>query len=113
MRILVVEDEAVVAMSLEAMVEDFGYAVAGVAGGVERALALVQDAACDGAILDANLNGRWSTPVAAALRARGVPFVVVSGYSPEQLAELGFTEAAVSKPCRPRDLEAALARFAV
>ena len=78
-RVLVVEDEVLVAMDLQATLEDAGCVVVGPAGTIEDALKLAdQDLDC--AILDVNLGGRSIQPVARALADRGVPHVYITGY---------------------------------
>jgi CheY-like chemotaxis protein len=79
-RILVVEDEPLVAMLLEDMMSDLGFEVVGPALRFERAVELVESEALDAAILDVNLGDRRSYPVAEMLVARGVPFVFATGY---------------------------------
>ena len=80
-RVLVVEDETMVAWLLEDMLADLGCAVVGPAARVNQALAMLDAEAIDAAVLDVNLNGQMSYPVADALAARGVPFVFSTGYS--------------------------------
>lgn len=79
-RILVVEDESLVAMLLETILEDLGCAIVGpestVAAGVETA----GSADIDAALLDVNVAGELVFPVAEKLRARGIPFVFSTGY---------------------------------
>jgi DNA-binding response OmpR family regulator len=84
-RILIVEDEPMIALNLEDLLVEAGYEVTCVAGKLEKALALIEGAGCDAAIVDANLAGVSASPAALALAARGLPFIVLSGYSPEQL----------------------------
>jgi DNA-binding response OmpR family regulator len=84
-RILIVEDEPLIALTLEDVLRDAGYAIAGVTGKLDQALALIESGACDAAVVDANLNGISASPAAAALAARGLPFITMSGYSREQL----------------------------
>ncbi len=81
-RILVVEDEYVIAMDLALELEDLGFDVVGPAASVTEALALVDRCGdgLDGAILDVNLRNERVYPVADALAARGVRFVFASGY---------------------------------
>src|SRR5215203_4470513 len=74
-RILVVEDEAIIAMLVEEMVLDFGSEVVGPAARMEEALRLASDASLDAAILDVNVGGAVVYPVADLLRARGVPII--------------------------------------
>lgn len=82
LRLLVVEDEAMVAMLIEDMLCDLGCVVSGVAGTLSRGMALAKDEsfAIDGAILDINLGGEKVYPVAEALSARRVPFIFSTGY---------------------------------
>jgi CheY-like chemotaxis protein len=111
LRLLLVEDEALVAMMVEDMLADFGCVVVDVAGTLSRGLALVADAglALDGAILDVNLGGDKVYPVAEALVARGIPFIFATGYGTGGIAE-GFSHIpALAKPYESRALEKTLA----
>ena len=83
-RLLIVEDEPMLAYALEESLLEAGFQVTGVAGRLGPALALIETDNCDAAIIDANLAGVSAAPAAAALLARGVPFIVVSGYSSAQ-----------------------------
>jgi FixJ family two-component response regulator len=85
--VLVVEDEFLLAMELEALLEQRGWRVLGPVATIDRALAVLDHHRPAVAVLDVNLKGRRATPVAAALRDRGVPFVLVTGYSDGQLNE--------------------------
>ena len=93
-----------IALSLEDLLVDAGFEIAGVAGRLETALRLIDSVACDAAIVDTNLGGVSASPVAAALSARGVPFIVLSGYSPEQLPAAFCAALFIRKPCRPAQL---------
>ena len=85
-RILVVEDECVLAENLRYELEDAGAVVIGPSGSVEHALALIAATpVIDAVALDANLRGEAAYPIADALRARRVPFVLTTGYSAEAL----------------------------
>jgi DNA-binding NtrC family response regulator len=86
-RVMIVEDELLVAMELESLLEEQGCAVVGPAPTVERALSLLERERPDAAILDVNLDGQTAIPVAAALNARGVPFLLATGYGNAQAAE--------------------------
>lgn len=79
-RVLVVEDEVMVSWILEDMLAELGCQVVGPAARVEQALAMVDAETIDLAVLDVNLNGQKSFPVADALVARDVPFVFSTGY---------------------------------
>ncbi len=100
-RVLIVEDEAMIALSLEDVLVDAGFQIAGVVGKLDKALALIEGGACDVAIVDANLAGVSASPAAIALAARGLPFIVTSGYSPEQMDGLFPGALFIQKPCRP------------
>ena len=86
-RLLVVEDEFFVAEHIAMLLEDFGCEVVGPVGTIDQALAYVAEGALDGALLDANLDGASSAPIAEALRAGSVPFVVVTGYGARKLGD--------------------------
>lgn len=79
-RVLVVEDEALVAMELTRVLTAAGAEVVGPAGAIEEALDLLDGHAIDRALLDVNLGGRLITPVARALAGRRIPFVYLTGY---------------------------------
>jgi DNA-binding response OmpR family regulator len=84
-RVLVVEDEFMMALDLVSTVEQAGYAVVGPAGTLEQALVLAKSFNIDAALLDLNLWGRSSVPVADVLKGRGIPFAFVSGYDKDTL----------------------------
>src|SRR5690606_28701228 len=81
LRILIVEDELLVALELETMLGSLGCEVVGPAARLEKALNLAETEELDGAVLDVNLRGKPVYPVAAALGARGIPFIFSTGYS--------------------------------
>ena len=83
-RVFIVEDELMIVLMLEDLLTEAGFEIAGVATKVEAALAAVENCVFDAAILDANLAGVSSAPVAATLTARSIPFLVVSGYATTQ-----------------------------
>ena len=98
-RVLVVEDESLVAMLLETILEDMGCTPVGPTGTVEDGLAIVADPApLDAALLDVNVAGRQVFPVAEALKARGVPFVFSTGYGESGLPDAWRGHATVQKP---------------
>lgn len=88
-RILVVEDDYLLAQALSDFLEEVEVNVIGPVGSVDEALAMVENAAggLDGAILDVNLHGSKSYPVADALAARSIPFLFATGYSRNALDE--------------------------
>ena len=107
MNVLAVEDEMLVAMMLEDILEDAG-CNAIVAGHLEEALILAQERDLDAAILDENLHGTRSYPVADALIARAIPFIFATGYGEKNLRELYPGRSVIAKPYRDRDVIAAL-----
>lgn len=110
-RVLVVEDEALVAMLVEDALLDAGASVIGPAATVAEALALLEQESPEAAVLDLNLAGETSTPVADALAARGVPFVVATGYGAEGLPPGHASVPVLAKPYDPDELTAALSRL--
>jgi CheY-like chemotaxis protein len=110
LRILIVEDEMLVAMNIEDMLLDLGHEVAGLAGRLEPALALAREAEIDVAMLDVNLAGEQSFPVADALIERGVPFLFATGYGLKGIPECYRDRPVLQKPFRGQDLAGALRR---
>ena len=108
MRILIVEDEPLIAFEVEQTLTEAGFAVVGVAARLEEALAMVEDGALDAAVLDANLHRVSAAPVAIALTARGLPFIVTTGYTREQLPEGFEAGTLIEKPCLPDQIVEAL-----
>jgi len=110
-RVLVVEDEFLLAMELEDLLARGGCRVLGPAASVRQALAMLEGERPDFALLDVNLKGERATPVAAALRERGVPYVLITGYSEAQLNEPELRNAPrVDKPLSCRMLARAVQR---
>ncbi len=103
-RALIVEDEPLVAELLEDMLREAGYEIAASVGALDKALALLDGLVCDFAILDINLRGKSTEPIAAILRARGVPFLFVSGYGNAQLTSQFLDAPLLSKPFRDEQL---------
>ena len=97
-RILVVEDEPLIAMDFSQTLSEADYEVIGPVNSVSQALALLAQFGCDGAVLDVNLGTETSEPVARELIKRGTPFVTTSGYSREQLPAIMQTAPLLSKP---------------
>jgi CheY-like chemotaxis protein len=110
-RILVVEDEFLLAMELETLLERRGCTVLGPVPTVRQALATLEEQRPEMALVDVNLKGELATPIAVALRERGIPFVLLTGYSDRQLSEPELREAPrLDKPVNGHELKSALTR---
>ena len=110
-RILIVEDESLVAMLLETILEDMGCVTVGPISNIEDALALLsgdEAGTLDGALLDVNVAGREVFPVADVLKARGVPFVFSTGYGQGGLPDEWRNQATIQKPFTEAAVEQAL-----
>jgi CheY-like chemotaxis protein len=110
-RILVVEDEFLIALDIAGVLEQAGLAVVGPAANVGDALQAIESEVVDGALLDAHLAGESVSCLADALAARGIPFAFVSGYGREHLPSAYRGVPLVKKPFTGRDLLAAIAHF--
>ena len=98
-RVLVVEDESLVAMLLETILEDMGCTPVGPASNIDDGEAMARDTTdLDAALLDVNVAGRQVFPVAEALRARGVPFVFSTGYGEGGLPDEWRGNPTIQKP---------------
>lgn len=107
-RILVVEDEALIAVMVEDMLTELGSIVVGPAATIEQALALARTEAIDGAVLDVNVRGERIDPVAEALAGRGVPMLFATGYGEVRLAS-GAPVTVIDKPYTQEKLARGLA----
>jgi len=111
-RVLVVEDESLVAMLIEEFLEDMGCTVAAIAGRLDEAAAMAETLAVDLAVLDINLDGTPSYGIAEALERRGIPFVLATGYGGAVLPAALKSAHVLVKPFTREQLEAALAAAA-
>jgi DNA-binding response OmpR family regulator len=107
-RILVVEDEALVAMQLEDMLAELGHDIAASCARLDEAVAAARTIACDAAVLDINLSGQTSFPVAQTLKDRGVPFLFATGYGTSILPPELAGSQVLHKPYSLDDLRLAL-----
>lgn len=107
-RILVVEDEMLILLMIEAMLADLGFESVTAAASVDQAVAVVQGQVFDAAILDVNLRGSNSRPVADALALRGVPFFFSTGNHGEHVMDGYDDRAVLRKPFKQDGLGAIL-----
>lgn len=104
-RILVVEDEPLIAMEIEAQLTQLGCTIVGPAGTIEAAEERIEAGGFDAALLDANIAGRRADPLAALLVRAGIPFAFATGYGRAGLPD-GFDDAVVlAKPFATEDLK--------
>ena len=105
--ILIVEDEPFIAFDLEEGLQQAGFNVIAISKTTTDALCAIERGGFDGVVLDALLQGNSAAPIAHALRAKNVPFIVVSGYEMKELDWLGDTRF-VGKPFNISELVAVL-----
>lgn len=103
-RILVVEDTAIVAQELEFILKRLQCTVVGPVGDIDAALNLLKEDQVDGVILDVNLHGSDSYPVADDLDSRGIPFVFTTGYGTGSMPEKYHHYPRLEKPFGVDDL---------
>ena len=108
-KVLVVEDEPIVAMLVEDMLADLGAEAVGPISSLQRALEVAHSGAFHAAILDLNLNGERTGGVAKVLRDRGIPFIVATGYDSAGGGELGEVSI-LQKPYQLEQMAAALGK---
>ncbi|NBB71770.1 MAG: response regulator [Alphaproteobacteria bacterium] len=106
-RILLAEDEFLIALTAEDALVALGAVVIGPAYSLATGLTLAAAAALDGAVLDVNLNGEDSRPVAELLARRCVPFVLATGYD---RVDNPYAAPVVAKPYDEGRIDAALRR---
>jgi CheY-like chemotaxis protein len=107
-RVLVVDDEALIAMLIEDMLSDLGCQTVGPALELSEATDLAREADFDCAILDLNMHGETTYGVAEILRTRNIPFAFASGYANVDPAGGFETVPILSKPFTSRDIAAAI-----
>ncbi len=109
-RVLIVEDDVLLALHLEDMLTALGHEVIGQATRIGMAMELARESDIDFAILDINVAGTKSFPVADLLRQRGIPFAFATGYGAEGLVD-GYRDFPVlRKPYAQEDLERTVAQ---
>ncbi|WP_041777967.1 response regulator [Beijerinckia indica] len=108
LHVLVVEDEAIIGMLLEDVLIDIGCKTVDVMSSVEAALTYLEDQKVDFALLDINLNGRLSFPVAEQLQTKAIPFIFLSGYGAQGLTGPYSRCKTLQKPFQPGEIEKAV-----
>ena len=108
LRVLIVEDETLVAMLLEEYLSELGCEVAASVRRVGKGLESLERCEIDAAVLDVNVAGESVYPVAEALERRGIPFVFASGYGAKGVDGNWTERPMLQKPFGPQDLKAAL-----
>ena len=108
LRVLLVEDEMMVALLVESMLVELGHKVIGPVGRLNQAVAMAEREGLDFAVIDVNINSGKAFPVAAALAARGIPFIFATGYGRAGLAAPFEDRPVLQKPYRAEDLRAVL-----
>jgi DNA-binding response OmpR family regulator len=106
LRILVVEDEAMIALYIEDCLISFGHQVVGPVARVEKALAMIENEKFNLALLDVNVADEEIYPAAVELRIRGIPFIFLSGYGSMGLREAWKGSPVLEKPFAPQILQA-------
>ena len=107
-RILLVEDELLVAMTVENILRSEGCVIVGAIPRVEPALKAAREEPLDAAILDVNLAGERVDPIAKALAERNIPFLFTTGYDRSMLPAEYADRPSLPKPFRPAQLTDAL-----
>lgn len=108
-RVLVVEDEALIAFDVADHLIEAGFDVAGPVASVSAALALLEKG-CDAAVLDVNLGRETAAPIAEAMSVKSLPFIALSGYSSDQLPDAFRNAPMLTKPVDPKRLVAEIRR---
>ena len=111
LRVLIVEDEALIASLVEDFLLDLGCDVVGPAMHMTDAIQLAREAAIDGATLDVNIVGEKVYPVADILTERGIPFVFMTGYGEARLRKCDSGRPVLQKPYALEQLVDILARW--
>lgn len=110
LRVLIVEDEAIIAMTAEDMLADLGCTVAAIASNLAEGLVQIESESFDVVLLDINLNGTVSTPIADRLAELGKAFVFTTGYGSSDLPDAHDARPVVMKPYQLSQLEEGLIR---
>lgn len=110
LRVLVVEDEGLIIMLLEDMLTELGHAMVASAANIEDARAHASNRTIDLAILDVNLGRQSSHPLASDFSARGIPYILATGYGRSWLGKEWGDDVVLEKPFEVKALSAAIAQ---
>jgi CheY-like chemotaxis protein len=111
LRVLVIEDESLVAMLIEDILNDLGHEVAAIASRMPDALDIARSGQVDLAIIDVNLDGQPGYPVADILAERGVPFLFATGYGVKGIDPKYSDTPVLTKPFAAAELESMLSQI--
>ena len=107
-RVLIVEDEMLIALMLQDMLQEAGLIVEGVANSLPAGLDMARTAEAQLAILDINLNGEEAYPIAEVLQDRGIPFIFSTGYGAGSVKPPYVSVPQLVKPYQQESLSAAI-----
>lgn len=110
-RVLIVEDEPVLALGLRRFLEATGFEIVACVGSVEKAIAVIDEVECDVAVLDLNLRGESAVPLAVAFRQRDRRLVFMSGYGRSDLPAEFSGVPFLLKPFDPNELAAVIRKM--
>ncbi len=108
LRILVVEDEMLICMTLQDVLEDLGCVIAAVCTNLQQAMDTARQVDFDVAILDVNLDGEEITPVSVFLHERDIPFIFSTGYGRSGVPQRFSHYPLIEKPFRDTDVQSSL-----
>lgn len=111
LRVLVIEDEPLITMGIEDVIDDLGYQLVGPFAQLDEALEVAAKGEFDCAVLDINIRGGNTYPIAEMLMARGCPFVMATGYSDWSIPLHLASQKRLTKPYGSAQLEAELRRL--
>ena len=111
LRVMIVEDEFLIAMLLEDLLGELECVLAGLASKPAQAFALIESVPIDMAVLDVNLEGTDSFGIAAALKDKGIPFIFATGYGGSRVRPEFSAYPVIQKPYRLEELSHALGRL--
>lgn len=110
-RFLLIEDEALILLDVKSMLREMGWEVAGSATKIDAAMRLARTGSFDAAIIDINLDGSMTYPVADILRERAIPFAFTTGYGRTAIDDAYADVPVLHKPFGPDELEAVVTQL--